>query len=97
MYQAISPESYLQFSQTVPHFHQNHKLNQIKPSNLKKILELRDWSLETRFEPLGSENFIKPQVLDPSSSFDKHGVIFYNHKLNPIKLSNLKRYLGLEI
>ena len=41
IYKGISPEPKLPFSQTGgPNFLQNHKLNQIKTSNLKKFLKL---------------------------------------------------------
>ena len=46
---SISPESKFQFSQTGgPNFLQNHKLNQIKPSNLKKLLEVVRVCMEPR-------------------------------------------------
>ena len=49
MYQDISPEPKLQFSQTGrPNFLQSHKLNQIKPSNLKKFLDLVGVWMEPR-------------------------------------------------
>ena len=38
---------------------QNHNLNPIKPSNLKKFLELGVWGLETKFVPLWSKRLIK--------------------------------------
>ena len=44
-YQAISPEAWLQFSQTRLHFIRNHKLNPIKQSKLKEFLDLEVWDL----------------------------------------------------
>ena len=58
MYQGISAE----LTQTGGHnFLHNHNVNQIKPSNLKTFLDL-----------VGSENFIKPKVQNPSCNFHKH-------------------------
>ena len=47
-YPAIRQEPWLQFSQTGPHFLQNHGMNPIKLWNLKKCLDLRAWRLEPR-------------------------------------------------
>ena len=52
-YLAISVEPWLKFSQTAPHFLQNHKMNPTKLSYLKKVLGFGVWGLETTFEPLG--------------------------------------------
>ena len=39
-YPSASPEPWLQFSQTRPHFLQNHQENPVKLWNLKKIIDL---------------------------------------------------------
>ena len=49
MYPAISPEPYLQISQTRHHFLQNHEMKPIKSRNLKEYFDLRVWGLETTF------------------------------------------------
>ena len=64
-------------------------------SNLKKYLKLGIWGLKTSFGPLGLKT-IKPFIQSPSFSFHKKISHFiHNYKLNPFKLSNLKKYLNL--
>ena len=55
---AVSPEPWLQFSQTGPHFLQNHNMNPIKLWNFKKFHDLGVWGLETTFGRLGPERHI---------------------------------------
>ena len=57
-YPAISPEPWLQFSKTGPHFFKNHEMNPIKSWHLKKCLDLGVWGLETTFRPLGPRRCI---------------------------------------
>ena len=74
MYEGISPETKLQFSETGgPHFFQNHnKLNQIKPSNLKKFLDpVGVWSLEIKRFHL-SPKILSKTTLDPISTNMTH-------------------------
>ena len=59
-YQGISRESWLQFSQTRPHFLKNHEMSQLKSFNLKKCLELGVWGQETTFGPLGPRRRMQP-------------------------------------
>ena len=55
-YPAICPEHWLQFSQTRSHFLKNHEMNPIKSWNLKKLLDLGVWDLETTLGHLGPED-----------------------------------------
>ena len=57
---AISPEPWLKFSQTGPHFCKNHEINPIKLWNLKEWLDLGAWGLQTTSEPLGPWRRIQP-------------------------------------
>ena len=59
-YAAISPEPWLQFPQTQPHFLKNYERNPIKLCNLKKCLDLGFWDLETTFRPPGPRRRIQP-------------------------------------
>ena len=59
-YPATSPEPWLQFSQTRPHFLNNYEINVIKLRNLKKFIALGTWGLETTFGPLGPRRRILP-------------------------------------
>ena len=59
-YPTISPQPWLQFSQTRPHFLKNHEMNPIKSWNLKKVINLGAWGLETTLEPLGPRRCVKP-------------------------------------
>ena len=62
---SISPESKFQFSQTGgPNFLQNHKLNQIKPSNLKKLLEV----VRVCMEPRNYRFHLGPKILSSQKS-----------------------------
>ena len=86
MYQGISPEPKAQCSQTEgPIFLQNHKLNQIKPSNLKKILDFV-W-----MEPRNYRFHLGPKVLPTQESkalapiFTSMTHSIFNQTLNPIK------------
>ena len=56
----ISQDTWLQFSQTGPHFFKNYEMNLIKLKNLKKYLDLGAWGLETKFGPLGPGRHIQP-------------------------------------
>ena len=51
-------------------------MNPIKLWNLKKYLDLRVWSLETTFGPLGPKRCIKPYVQNNSYNFHKQDLIF---------------------
>ena len=92
-YPATSPEPWLQFSQTGPHFLKNHEINSIKSWNLKKCLDL------------GPKNYVWPTWAqkmylaispEPWLQFSQTGPRFLkNHKINPIKLWNLKKCLDL--
>ena len=59
-YPTIRPEPWLQYSETTPHFLKNHKMNPIKFWNVKKLVNLGTWGLETRFGPLGPRRCIQP-------------------------------------
>ena len=48
-YPAASPEPWLQFSQTRPHFLKNHEKNPLKLCNLKKFIDFGAWGLGTTF------------------------------------------------
>ena len=48
-YQAISPEPYLQFSQTGPNFIKNHRMNPIKLWNVKNVFDFWVCGLETTY------------------------------------------------
>ena len=50
-YPAKSPEPWLQFSQTRPHFLKNHEMNPIKLWNLKKFIDLEVWGLQNSPKP----------------------------------------------
>ena len=92
-YPSTSPEPWLQFSQTGPHFLKNHEINSIKSRNLKKCLDL------------GPKNYIWATwaqkmylaiIPEPWLQFSQTGPRFLkNHKINPIKLWNLKKCLEL--
>ena len=60
MYSAISPEPWLQFSQTGLHFLQNHNMNPMKLWNFKKFHELGVWGLKTSSGHVGPKRCIKP-------------------------------------
>ena len=71
----LSPEPWLQFSQTWPHFNQNHKLNPIKSSNLKNFIEIEVWVMEIKFGSLGPKRRTKPYAQSTSSNIHKHHLI----------------------
>ena len=87
-YPTISLEAWLQFSQTGPRFLKSHETNSTKLWNLKKIIDLGAWSLETTFGPLAPWRCIQPYVQKPGSNFHKQDLIFskivrwiqYNHE-----------------
>ena len=67
-YPSASPEPWLQFSQTRPHFLQNHEENPVKIWNLKKFIDLGAWGLGTSFGWLGPRRRIhnhKSRTLAP--------------------------------
>ena len=65
MYQDISLEPKLQFSQTGgPNFFQNHKLNQIKPYILKKCVSL----VGVWMEPRNYRFHLEPKILSSQKS-----------------------------
>ena len=96
MYPVISPESWLQFSQTRPHFLKNHEMNPIKPWNYKTFLDLGAWDLETTLGPLGSRRRIKPLIQNSRFNFQISGPHFFkNHEMNSIKSCYLKKFISI--
>ena len=59
VYQAISQESYFQFSQTRPHFIQNPEGNLINCENIKMNTKPRVCGLKTSFAPIGPKRLTK--------------------------------------
>ena len=97
IYPAISPEPWLQFSQTRPHFLKNHEMNPIKLWNIKKLIDLAAWSLETTFGLLGPRRHVEPYISpEPWLQFSQARPHFLkNHEMNSIKSCYLKKFLDL--
>ena len=96
MHLAIFLEPYLQFSQTRPHFLNNHNMNPIKSLNFEKYLDLGVWDLKTRLGQLRPKKRIKHNKFGTATPiFTKNTSFFENHNMNPVKLWNLNEYLDL--
>ena len=96
-YPTISPEPWLQYSQTGPHFFKNPKMNPIKFWNVKKLIDLGAWGLlETTFRPLGSRRLTLAWIFTKNRP-EKTPHFIKNHKLRLMNLWNLKNYLKLRV
>ena len=79
-------------------FVQNHKVNLTKLSNLKTYLIFGVWNLKISFVLLGPKHLSHNICPEPSLQFSqKISHFIHNHKLNPIKLWNVKQYLNLVV